>query len=287
MSELNSEILDKFINQIEDMIEFAIERTKEMTQVSVRYIHSESITNLAMALLKAQSKFDKAKINAKGYGYSYANLESVIDACRPALISNELALIQLPTNDGEKIVLTTLLIHSSGEFISSEMSERADGGKMTAIQQKGSIITYLRRYSMSAMLGISTGDDNDGADIEEKQHEGSRRQQKQAKQHKQQPKPVSQPKQKQAEPATPVEWLTNIESKTYGDIQAALLMTDKFDSENFALDMINEYPHFPATWYEDGKLKGRIEPSKAVSSDKAVNIFNWCLNNDGKEGNNE
>lgn len=291
------ELSHEVITHIENMTMRVLEELTPLIQTSqMRYSRSDSITNLAMALLKAQGQFQKAKINTKGYGYSYANLESVLDACRPALVDNELSLIQLPTNDGNEIILTTLLVHSSGEFISSELSEMATGGKMAAVQQKGSIITYLRRYSMSAMLGISTGDDNDGNEIQEQPKKTLK------KQPKHQPintpiAPLKTPKStpKPQKEQSPREWLSSLETVKYSDIQASLLMTGKFSNEAFAMDMIKAFPHYPVIT-EDG-IPQRDENGNDIifvpkSDDKvtkksALAVFDWCLTNNGKGDSNE
>lgn len=93
----------------------------------------------------------------------YADLGAIIKATRPILAKHGLALVQLPvSNDGE-IGLKTILMHESGEFVEDTifLPIGEERGKSVA-QVAGSIITYLRRYSWSAFLGIYADEDSDG-----------------------------------------------------------------------------------------------------------------------------
>lgn len=92
------------------------------------------------------------------FDYSYANLQNCLDACRKPLADNELAVIQLPTVlEGGIVQVTTILGHSSGQFISQTMTMAPEKGGPQAI---GSCITYLRRYMLCAMVGIGQQDDD-------------------------------------------------------------------------------------------------------------------------------
>ena len=116
---------------------------------------SETIGKLALALSKVQSQLRPAKENSKNpfFKSSYADLGAVWDSVRKLLSENELSIIQMPTDVGG---LTTILSHSSGEFISSTMyipsKEDAHG--------VGSAISYARRYALASFVGVVTGDDD-------------------------------------------------------------------------------------------------------------------------------
>lgn len=102
----------------------------------------------------------------------------------------------------------------------------------------------------------------------------------------QQPQP-KQDKQTQNKPLNEVEYINSLDVVTYGDVQAAMLMSGQLEDEKYAMDMINSYDNFPAEWYDEtGKLKGEIKPEKKVSKESALAILNWCLNK-SKEDNNE
>lgn len=136
---------------------------------------SETIGALASALSAAQarlapvwkSKTAKIKTRQGGeYSYSYADLSAVWDSIREPLSANGLAIIQLPelqlTPDGENyIALTTTLMHSSGEHISSTIATVID--RDATPQVVGTAITYLRRYAICSMVGVVADDDDDAA----------------------------------------------------------------------------------------------------------------------------
>jgi hypothetical protein len=127
---------------------------------------SESIKELAAALAKAQAAMPAAKFDATNpfLKNKYASLGAIIEAARAPLAANGLSVVQLPTNEGEGIGVTTILMHASGEYIESTLSLLVgdEKGKSTA-QVAGSVITYLSRYALASLLGIYADDDTDGS----------------------------------------------------------------------------------------------------------------------------
>ena len=123
---------------------------------------SENITDLAKALLCVQRTVQPATKDAENpFTKSwYASLNSVMDACRDALIENGIWLCQypVPVEQPNTIGLVTKLTHAeSGQWQSSLAVvplPKADP------QGMGSAITYARRYALTAMLGMVTEDDD-------------------------------------------------------------------------------------------------------------------------------
>jgi hypothetical protein len=126
---------------------------------------SESIKNLAASLVKAQNEMPVVKMNAVNpfLKNKYADLGAIISATRPVLASNGLSISQTMTCDDERIGVTTLLMHSSGEWLedTATLPLGDERGKSLA-QVAGSIVTYLRRYGWSSILGIYADEDGDG-----------------------------------------------------------------------------------------------------------------------------
>ena len=137
---------------------------------------SESIAKLATALSIVQGKLSHAKKDSANpfFKSKYADLESVWDACRDLLAANGLSVIQLPgetivtvvANERETVIaemsLTTILAHSSGEWISQQMS--LPMSKVDA-QGAGSALTYMRRYALAAVVGVVQADDDANAAV--------------------------------------------------------------------------------------------------------------------------
>lgn len=119
---------------------------------------SESITKLASALVAFQADMENVSKDATNpfYKSGYATLENIITTAKPHLGKHGLAFAQLPAGDNE---LTTVLMHESGEYIAATARMTP---KDATPQGQGSAITYLRRYALSAALGIATEDDDDG-----------------------------------------------------------------------------------------------------------------------------
>ena len=121
---------------------------------------SDTISALAAALAKAQAAIRPAKKDSTNphYKSKYADLASVMEACRDALAANDLSIVQMPVDLTPGYAsLETVLLHKSGEWMSSVASCRL--GKDDA-QGYGSAITYLRRYCLAAMLAIAQDDDD-------------------------------------------------------------------------------------------------------------------------------
>jgi len=125
---------------------------------------SDTITELAKALIKAQSELKGAKrTQVNPYFKShYADLAEIWDTCREPLNKNGLAICQTIDTEGEKTYLETVLLHESGEWISGRLPLLLT--KLDA-QGQGSAITYARRYSISAIVGVSEIDDDAEAAI--------------------------------------------------------------------------------------------------------------------------
>lgn len=122
---------------------------------------SESINELAMALAKAQGQIVPALKDSNNpfFKSSYADLSSVWAACREPLSSNGLAVLQTLEHIDGVLNLVTTLAHASGQWIRSNLpviTQKAD------IQSLGSAITYCRRYSLSALVGVVADADDDG-----------------------------------------------------------------------------------------------------------------------------
>lgn len=115
---------------------------------------------LALALSKAQGSMRAAIKDADNpfFKSKYADLASVWDACRYALSQNELAVSQIIDMVDGNMILRTLLMHASGEKLEGVMPMQLSD-KATA-QQVGSLITYYRRYALSAIVGVAPEDDD-------------------------------------------------------------------------------------------------------------------------------
>lgn len=119
-------------------------------------------SELAFALARVQGAIVPPKKDTANpfFKSRYADLAGVWESVRGLLSANGLAFLQLPTADGQKVSVTGRLMHVSGESIESTITGTATDAKPQSI---GSCITYLRRYQMSAMLGIAAEDDDGNA----------------------------------------------------------------------------------------------------------------------------
>ena len=140
---------------------------------------SDSLIELTKSLIALQGELKpvpKDSINPFFHS-KYADLSTIWDVIRPLLTKHGFAVSQLPCVHDDQVVLTTLLLHTSGEWLSSDLlvtpsKNRGDKDKQgnpvqsnipyqPNAQEIGSALTYARRYALSALLGICSEEDDD------------------------------------------------------------------------------------------------------------------------------
>ena len=122
---------------------------------------SETIGKLAEALSKAQGEIKPAAFDATNphFKSKYATLGAIVESCKDALSKNGIAVIQGTNSVDGRVIVETMLVHVSGEWIKSSLSMKTERDNA---QGCGAVITYGRRYSLAAMVGIVADEDTDG-----------------------------------------------------------------------------------------------------------------------------
>lgn len=121
---------------------------------------SESIVKIASALVKAQSAMGNAIKDAKNpfFKSRYADLNAVREAVLPVMNANGISVLQPTVHIDGKSFVETMLLHESGEFISSLTEVIVN--KANDAQQQGSGISYARRYGLQSLANIGADDDD-------------------------------------------------------------------------------------------------------------------------------
>lgn len=129
-----------------------------------RLKHSSEIGELGKALASAGLEFDSAVKDTSNpfFKSKYADLAELIRATRPALSKHGLVVIQSPRVNERSACVTTMLLHSSGQWLSDELELPAAQGTKFDAQTVGSAITYARRYAYQSILNIAGEVDDDG-----------------------------------------------------------------------------------------------------------------------------
>lgn len=126
---------------------------------------SNSITNLADALAKAQGEMPAAPMDSTNpfLHNRFASLGSLINTSQPVLVKHGFSVVQMPFMQDQQVGVLTRLLHSSGEWIEDSLALpiEEEKGKSRA-QVLGSIITYLRRYALQSVLRMYADEDTDG-----------------------------------------------------------------------------------------------------------------------------
>lgn len=137
---------------------------------------SENVAAIATALAKAQTELSNPEKAMTGTVYNartdspqsfrYASLSSGLDIIRKALGGQQIAIAQTTDIDRANgmVNLTTLLLHTSGEWISSDWPV-CQLSETSAPRRMGAALTYARRYALFTMVGIAGEDDLDAPDV--------------------------------------------------------------------------------------------------------------------------
>lgn len=125
---------------------------------------SDVISEIAGALVLANPELHNPAKDAKGQvrgnpRYTYASLPAILDEVRPVLAKNGIAVVQEDVTTSEGIGVVTRLLHVSGQWL--EFGPLLMPSSNDA-QANGSILTYCRRYQLTAALGLAPDEDDDG-----------------------------------------------------------------------------------------------------------------------------
>ena len=127
-------------------------------------ISNEKRAELFSALSKMQSELTGAFKAKSGHGYKYADLAQCIKTAQKPLANNGLAVVQLLTETEKGTNIETVLTHEAGGYISSStlmaMASLSGGAAKNPAQLMGASITYMRRYTYAAIIGLAQTDDD-------------------------------------------------------------------------------------------------------------------------------
>lgn len=169
---------------------------------------SDTMVEIAKSLSVAQGQFrpilktKTAKVRTKAgyeYTYNYADLADVIEATRDALAKNGLAVVQNIDKKESSLIIESLLVHQSGEWLQTAIEVPISDFGNSAVQSMGGTITYARRYAYSALLNIASEDDTDAKETDSPKKPETikpepRQPQKPAEQKQVKPEPKAEPK---------------------------------------------------------------------------------------------
>lgn len=167
-----------------------MEETKVMTPEQP--CMSAEIGELASALASAQAELSPAAKNAQNPHLKnrYADIAAVYEAIRETLPKHGLSVSQIIMPHESKARVRTLLMHKSGQWLASEclMPLDRNGGP----QGMGSAITYARRYSLSAIVGVVSEDDDDAEAAQPRRQQQAQPQQRREPAQPRRPEPMRQ-----------------------------------------------------------------------------------------------
>lgn len=152
-----------------------IEKLEKLMELQQRWEKEQARKQFLTAMANFQYEAPQIKkLRKVAFGttkYSFAGLSDISEAIKDGLKKNGLSYRWELKDDSDTIICTCIVSHISGHSERTDVSAKKDasGGK-NEIQQRGSTITYLQRYSLISALGITTADDDtDGQKPKEKE----------------------------------------------------------------------------------------------------------------------
>lgn len=127
---------------------------------------SDSIKNIAIAMCEVQASMESASKSSDNpfFNSKYADLSEVLRCIKGVLPSKKLSFMQMPSFDGGVVSVETIVMHESGEWISSISGSPLPKSNPQGV---GDAITYLRRYSLAAIFGLAQQDDDGNSNSEQ------------------------------------------------------------------------------------------------------------------------
>ena len=127
-----------------------------------RELKPETKADIYQALIAAQGEFKPIpktkKVNFGNVKYSYADFDDLVQCVRPILCKNSLAFVhRINTELDHTTFMECEILHKSGQSIGCKLEIKLPDDP----KQAGGIITYFKRYTLEAMLGVTTNEDTD------------------------------------------------------------------------------------------------------------------------------
>ena len=146
-----------------------IDQLTKLIELNERYQQSEAQKTFNIAMSEFRSKVTSVKKTKEAFNYYYADLNEIVKTIQPVLKECDLSHSFRTKYDENGIHVTCVIKHIDGHEESTTLSGGPDvSGSKNSIQAIGSSVTYLSRYTLMAMLGLSAVDDDDGASADEK-----------------------------------------------------------------------------------------------------------------------
>lgn len=134
---------------------------------------SDEINELAKALAELQAVMKPVVFDSVNpyYKSKYASIGSMIESLKVEAPKRGISWSQFPVSEDSRIGADTIVMHTSGQWLSERFLLPMDVNSKNPIQEGGKAITYARRYALAAIFGMYADEDTDGQSVEQKREE--------------------------------------------------------------------------------------------------------------------
>ena len=237
---------------------------------------SETIGRLSEALSKVQAVLEGAKLDSTNpfFKSKYSDLTSVWTACRKPLAENGLSVIQTCQSEtADMVIVETMLSHNSGEWVRGRLAMRPVKADPQGV---GSCITYARRYSLAAIVGVAPEDD-DGNIASGKSDKPETRHTTHTKTETKAPE---KPPQETSPPKAGTDTATLSAKDNLKAKMKAYLKARNADTDNAFRALLTELTEFPGKDRDTGELTGKMVYIDDIDDKKFSD--KWALTAYGK-----
>ena len=155
---------------LQELEQYVCARTeKALKNEPQQTFHSPAINELASALSVAQKSFKEISFNRRNPMFltQYVDYHNIKEAVKDALAENGLTVIHSPKDDGTIAILDSMLVHSSGQYMSCSSRINIVAGDSTVYI---SLLNEFKKQHILSLLGISAKDNPEEDDLEAEAH---------------------------------------------------------------------------------------------------------------------
>jgi hypothetical protein len=144
-----------------------ISKLEKMLDMQERVLNRNAAQSYSADMAVMQSEMPRVYKLAQSHNSTYARLEDINDAIRPTLQKFGFCVtFRISQPDDKSVVVTAVCSHKLGHSEEASLKMPIDtSGSKSSVQGIGSTVSYGKRYTLCALLNISTGDDTDGKDL--------------------------------------------------------------------------------------------------------------------------
>ena len=143
--------------------DFDLSKMEKLIDMRNAELARQAQVDYAVAVSQMQSELPTVVCDIDGHNSKYASFDNIKKTVNPILSKYGFKDLYYINQNEKSVTINVKLMHKSGHFEETSITlPHETSGNKNAVQAIGSTISYGRRYGLLSILGVATGDDNDG-----------------------------------------------------------------------------------------------------------------------------